>query len=460
MLIHPELKKIHEQFLEKKTINIQSYYLKKYEYLKKHGFFSKFEFTNFASLDESTVKDTIIQTRQLVFEVTDFCNLNCSYCAYGDLYEGFEKRNFKNIETSHAINLLKYIVNIKPKNKNNKLYIGFYGGEPILNIKFIKKIVNIANQLKSKKDIDFGYSMTTNATLAQNHIDFFVENKFRLLISLDGNKENHSYRIFRKSKDNSFSLVIENLDLIQNKYPEYFSEYVSFNAVLHNKNSVKDIYEFIYNRYNKIPKISELSLDNIKPQKEKILNTIFHSKRKSESEYLAKESEITQITHSESLHYDESTNFLKYNSINYYISNITSLLHNTEKIYPTDTCLPFSRKIFLNTHNQLLPCEKINFKYSIGKVDKDIIIDIPKITHQYNRYYNNLKRTCQHCYSFRFCGLCMFQIKNLEKLDTDEFICDRFYDQDSFKKKLYRIFSFLEKYPNDFFQILENVLIA
>jgi uncharacterized protein len=44
-------------------------------------------------------------------------------------------------------------------------------------------------------------------------------------------------------------------------------------------------------------------------------------------------------------------------------------------------------------------------------------------------------------------------------VDTEEFVCANFHDQKIFKNKLNRIFSFLEKYPNDFPQILENVIL-
>jgi uncharacterized protein len=454
MLIHPEIRKAYE-----KSADVYPYYLKKFEYLKEHGFFTKPKPANFETLEESIVKENIIHTRQIVFEVTDFCNLNCSYCGFGNLYEGFDTRNLNNINAHYAINLLKYIFNIKPSNKKNALYIGFYGGEPLLNMNFIKQIVKVANQLKSEKEMDLSYSMTTNATLIHKHIHFLVANKFRLLISLDGNEENHSYRSFSKNNKNSFQKLIENMDMIQRDYPEYFASHVSFNAVLHNRNSVKDIYEFIYSRYRKIPRISELSLIDINPDKKDIIERMYHSKRKSESEYQKEESELLDTTHSELLLYKELTNFLKHISINSYISNITFLLHDVEKFLPTDTCLPFSKKIFLNTHNKLLPCEKINYKYSLGKVNENVMIDIQEITRQYNYYYNHLKKVCQYCYAYRLCGSCLFHIKNLDKLDTEEFVCDRFYDQNAFKNKLHRIFSFIEKYPNDFFQILENVII-
>jgi uncharacterized protein len=455
MLIHPQLKKIYESPM---YMDVDSYYLDKYEYLKRNGFFLDRQFVNLEfEINESIVKDCIIQTPQIVFEVTDCCNLKCSYCTQGELYEASDNKAGKNINIHSAIKLLKYIFNLLPYNKRNKFGIGFYGGEPLLNIKFIKQIVEIVPQLNAEKQIDITYLMTTNATLIHKHIDFLVENKFRLLISLDGNEENHSYRVFGNNNKSTHRTVIENIDKIKRKYPEYFASNINFNAVLHNRNSVKEIYEFIYTRYNKIPRIAELNMLYTKPDERGVLKKMFHSKQKSETEY-SKEY-ANQLPHTELSMYNELINFLKYLSVNYYISNITNFLHNEEKYLPTSTCLPFSKKTFLTNRNELLTCERIGNNYTLGIINQDVEIDIQGITQQYNFYYESLKKVCQYCYLYRFCGLCMFQIENFDKLSIEEFVCDYFHDQKKFQTKLYRIFSFLEKNPNDFIEILENFVI-
>jgi uncharacterized protein len=456
MLIHPEFEKVSETITD-----ADPYYRRKYAYLRNQGFFAKPKLVNFKTVvDESMIKDSIIQTKQIVFEVTNSCNLKCSYCVQGEFYEGFDKENSKNINISSAINLLKYILDLKHKNKETKLTISFYGGEPLLNVNSIRQIVEVSHQLKSEKEMEIDFLMTTNATLIHKYIHFLVENKFKLMISLDGNEENHSYRFFCKNNKNSFWKVIENLDMIQRDYPEYFDSHVSFNSVLHNRNSVKDIYGFIYNRYHKIPMISELVLENIRPDRKCLFDRIFQSKRESEAEYQEEKSNLPPEIHSELSIFKELIDFLKYYSINSYMSNLTFLLNDEEKYLPTNTCLPFSKKIFLTNHNKLLPCEKINYKYSMGKVNQHVVIDISEITRQFNFYYEYLQRVCQYCYDHRFCGMCMFRITNLDKLDMEEFVCDRFHDQKAFQTKLHRVFSFLEKYPNDFFEILENVVIT
>ena len=452
MLIHPELAKVHEKKME----NIDTYYLEKYTYLQKYNFFTRSKLIDFEEINESMVRDSIIQCSKVVFEVTDSCNLNCTYCGYGELYEVLDMRNSSNMKIRYAKKILKYIYDLKIKNNINKLMIGFYGGEPLLNITFIKEIIEIVDQLNTEKKIEITYSMTTNATLIHKYIDFLVANEFEILISLDGNEKNHSYRVFGKNSKNSFQKVIKNVDIIQRDYPEYFVKNISFNAVLHNRNSVKEIYEFIYTRYHKIPLISELLSSDISPDQKALFEKMYHSRKRSDANYQLTESNKIPAIRYESSLFEELKDFLENLSVNYYISHITSLFDDEEKCFPTSTCLPFSLKIFLTIHNRLLPCERINHKYALGAVAEDVLIDTQKIARQYNFYYDNLKKVCQHCYAYRFCGLCMFRIKNLGVLDKEKFVCDRFYDQDAFKDKLNQIFSFLEKYPNDFFNILEN----
>ena len=454
LLVHPEFEKAFQE-----TINTDSYYSKKYRYLKAHGFFKISKPNNFRILEESMVKESLVHVNQIVFEVTDSCNLNCAYCSLGELYEGYDERMGQKMNTTNAINLLEYIFKLKPRNSNHKMYISFYGGEPLLNMDFIKHIVIISKQLNEEKGLKIEYSMTTNATIIHKYIDFLVANKFNLMISLDGNEKNHSYRVFLKNKKNSFRIVRDNMDMIQREYPEYFNEYVTFNAVLHNRNSLKDIFEFIYTRYNKIPRIAELNTRDIRLENRETLEKMYHSKWKSEAEYQKEDSSLLHIMHGELLLYKELMDYLKYYSINYYVSNINALLHIVEKQLPTGTCTPFSKKIFLTNQNRLLPCEKIKYSYSLGNVNEKVDVDIPEVTQRYNFYYEHLKEKCQFCYAYRFCGVCIFQMNNIDSVGSDKFVCEKFQDQKKFKNKLQHIFSFLEKYPNDFSEILENVII-
>ena len=116
ILVHPDFRKAYEG-----SADADPYYIKKYEYLKKHNFFSTVDPVNFGKIDESVIKNNIAQVPQIVFETTDFCNLNCSYCVFGDFYEEFDVRNQKMINIDHAIILLKYIFELKHKRKKKPI---------------------------------------------------------------------------------------------------------------------------------------------------------------------------------------------------------------------------------------------------------------------------------------------------------------------------------------------------
>lgn len=48
------------------------------------------------------VLSSLVNLRQLTFEVTDACNLQCKYCGYGDLYFGYDKRETKFLDSNKA----------------------------------------------------------------------------------------------------------------------------------------------------------------------------------------------------------------------------------------------------------------------------------------------------------------------------------------------------------------------
>lgn len=452
MLIHPEIRNVHENG----NCN-DVYYYEKYKYLKEHGFFSRTIEPHFEMLDESDVKDSIIQTNQIVFEVTSACNLDCVYCGYGDLFQISNARSRKmNLDVNKAIQLIRYIYDLKIKNTKSKLVIGFYGGEPLLKVDFMQQIINEVDKLNVAKKLNVEYSITTNATLLDRCMDFLVKNNVQLAISLDGDEYAHSYRIYKGNGKSSFDKVIENVDALQKKYPIYFDKSVNFISVLHNRNTVKCIYEFICGRYHKIPEIVELNINGGKSTKAKILQNMFHSKWMSEYAY-RKEAHMLEGTLYESLFFRDLFSFVKYYTLNYYLLSKTYLFKQQEKFFPTGTCLPFSLKIFLTAQNKILPCEKINPIYALGEIKDSVELNIKEIVQKYNKYYEYAVGVCSKCYNYKFCGSCIFHFDNLEKDKICDLNCKYFKDREAFEKDLYYKFSFLEQNPAEYLYILDRL---
>ena len=90
--------------------------------------------------------------------------------------------------------------------EKERVIIGFYGGEPLLEFELIKKCVKYARKELKGKQINF--ALTTNATLLNDEIiNYFIEHSFIVTVSIDGPKEMHDDER-RFAKNNKGSLIL------------------------------------------------------------------------------------------------------------------------------------------------------------------------------------------------------------------------------------------------------------
>lgn len=411
------------------------YYKSKYIFLKERNYFTTFFKEPFFPYTSQLLKETLSNIHNIVFEVTESCNLECAYCVYGHLYSNYDPRTNKkqNIETVKAvINYLEpfWSSNLN-KSSHQNIMIGFYGGEPLMNFSLIRSSVDFLKK-KETATRKFEYNMTTNATLLHHHIDFLVENEFNITISLDGSKQGQSYRIFREEKDNSFDKVFANLKMIQTKYPDFFKKHIFFNSVLHNRNSVAEIHDFIYKEFGKIPEIHSLNNTGVLPEKKKEFDNMFISYSQS-----IEEKGINLIQErftSDHRLFNLSQFLLWYGNNEFYESE--SLLHSDyiKKRAKTGTCAPFQRKMYITAYNKILACERIGEHYVLGNiVNGKVCLNLDEIALKYNKYYNAIYKQCKDCYMINGCHQCIFQLRNL---DTDMLVCNSYCDEKQITKYL------------------------
>lgn len=93
---------------------------------------------------------------------------------------------------------------------------------------------------------------------------------------MDGDKEGQGYRV-DAAGNNSFDRVMANINLLRSAYPEYFKKHVMFNSVLHNKNDVETIFNFIKTTFGKEPSISPLNTSGIRKDKVEEFNNTYKS---------------------------------------------------------------------------------------------------------------------------------------------------------------------------------------
>lgn len=145
--------------------------------------------------------------------VTTSCNLQCKYC-----YEGHNKPDMI-LDKEKADDILRFIEKDLKENKDSDLTIDFHGGEPFLNFKIIKYLVEkFIKKYASKRNVTFG--TTTNATIMNDEIlDFIKEFIPDITVSLDGTKEVHDYLRPYKNGLGSYDVSIRNCLKILHNVP-------------------------------------------------------------------------------------------------------------------------------------------------------------------------------------------------------------------------------------------------
>ena len=71
---------------------------------------------DFFYISKDTILHNLIKLKQLVFEVTDACNLHCKYCAYAELYKGYDKRENLRFPFTRAKRVTDYLYELWKKN--------------------------------------------------------------------------------------------------------------------------------------------------------------------------------------------------------------------------------------------------------------------------------------------------------------------------------------------------------
>lgn len=188
-----------------------------YRFLYKNNFLTE--------LDEDKLLDEIsnmltgkVEIKNMVLHMTDYCNLNCKYCFIEDGIDNntYIRRNMSYFTCEKAVD--KFFEIMDTVSSTKKPSIIFYGGEPLVNWKVIRKILPYIKNKEITYNIDIDKVIITNATLIDKEIAKVLEKyNVETCISLDGNKYindiNRRYRDDRGSFDdviNAIKILREN----------------------------------------------------------------------------------------------------------------------------------------------------------------------------------------------------------------------------------------------------------
>ena len=127
-----------------------------------------------------------LKVRSLTINVTQICNLRCTYCAAGG--DGTYGSSKGKVDLSSVfVQLEKYIPALKTGEDFN---ITFFGGEPLLHPEAIREIAQKARELANLHGVQLRFAIITNGTLlSESHVRLLADLRADVTLSIDGPPE-------------------------------------------------------------------------------------------------------------------------------------------------------------------------------------------------------------------------------------------------------------------------------
>ncbi len=170
------------------------------EELKRDG--KLFSSADYMSLTDGRPKDDSIKA--LCLHVAHTCNLNCEYCfASQGKYNG--ERALMSYDVGRQA--LDYLIASSGKHVN--LEVDFFGGEPLMNLDVVKKLVAYARGIEKERGKHFRFTLTTNGMLLDDAADDFLNAEMdNVVLSLDGRKEIHDAKRRDYAGNGSYDKIV------------------------------------------------------------------------------------------------------------------------------------------------------------------------------------------------------------------------------------------------------------
>ncbi|MCP4163045.1 MAG: SPASM domain-containing protein [Deltaproteobacteria bacterium] len=170
----------------------------------------------------------------LTIAPTRHCNFSCEYC-----YEQDRPSIYMTDKTEEAL-----IDFIKAHTGINRLFIDWYGGEPLLAFDRIKSITNKILEL----DIEYQASIITNAYLLDKTIiEQLPDLKINeIQITLDGLEETHNKRRPHIENNDSYKTILHNIDdLVKFDKEGKILKNIRMNVDATNSHEYKELYKLL-----------------------------------------------------------------------------------------------------------------------------------------------------------------------------------------------------------------------
>lgn len=362
---------------------------------------------NTSIISEDSLSDKINnELTDLVLNVTESCNFRCTYCFYSNMpIDPIEYNSKKTMQFEVAKQVVDYF--FSRSKKDERKFISFMGGEPLLNFSLISKIIDYI----SMKNANVVFSITTNGYFLKGEIlKFLVENDIVITISLDGPQSIQDQNRRTKDNSNTFSIIDNNIKEIREQYSDFFKKNVFINGVyaMKDKKNIQEIFDF----FNKddYPKGFALQPAFFVKGDSDIIYRDF----RSEFLKMYKLAHIAGFRDIKEIPRFFTSNDLHKKMLLFHLREASTL--KEELVFsPIGLCIPGVKSLFVSTKGDFYPCSKMyyNQKMVIGDIIAGLsIVTIKKYTEE---YMNQVSQVCYTCWASRLCTSCYLSIMDRSK---------------------------------------------
>ncbi|WP_455258520.1 radical SAM protein [Peptoniphilus asaccharolyticus] len=353
----------------------------------------------------------------LTLELTEECNLRCKYCIYGNTNSKYRSFGNKKMTFETAKKSIDYLM--EHSNSTKEVYIGFYGGEPLIMFDLIKDIITYIEINYMERNIR--YSMTTNGTLLTPEIAEYISNKenFSVVFSLDGPEYIHNdNRIFINGEGtfNATMQGIENyvLKKIENNLNPFFmiSSVITPPYTSERIKLIDDFFKELHKKYNFDLLSSYVSKTTIS-EKYVNINDREETKTSDEDCWIYDPLMVWTLKNIDNDPYMKRV-LIKNALIQIHKRNISDNVIG--EYYLNGCCTPGGRRLYVTAEGNYLPCERIGNTPIIGNVNDGINFDV--IEKKYIKdFIDEEIKYCGECWAINICNNCYIDCFGEEGID-------------------------------------------
>ena len=378
------------------------------EYVQ-NGFFSSFRPYIIEHSKTNFIKSYLYGvTEKICLQLTKNCNFKCRYCGFAT--DNKLNRNPSNEVMSFEVAKKAIDILVELCSAKNKLNVGFYGGEPFLQLRLIEDCVNYCESQYPMKE--WSFSVTTNGSICNDKVVKLInKHNFTVTMSLDGPQHLHDKnRRWIHNGEGTFEKVYENYQYLRSHINDKGK--LRINSVVDQEEDFGEYIDFFETEIFEGIKRTQGVIDDIRLARntEASEEYMISANKGKLKEYIQ-----TYLKGEDTYSYDDLSN-TNYSELFDSFSPRSSL---REKEHHNGPCLPGAERLFVSSNGVFYPCEKCSENseaMKIGSVfegfDYDKIQDllnVGKIT----------ENECKNCFAIRHCTSCAQKIVDGDELNRE-----------------------------------------